>query len=75
MNIAFRVDASLQMGSGHIMRCMTLAKALRSQGASCEFICRDHVGNLADLLRDEGFSTTMLLEDTNQPSTQSAPPE
>lgn len=53
--VVFRVDASLQMGSGHVMRCLTLAKALRAGGAECLFICREHPGHLTDFIRSEGF--------------------
>lgn len=62
-SIAFRVDASLQIGSGHVMRCLTLATALREQGATCHFICREHTGNLIDQIRDRGFAVIALVTD------------
>jgi len=46
MNVVFRVDASLQMGIGHVMRCLVLAQALKENGAKVEFICRNYKGNL-----------------------------
>lgn len=49
--IAFRVDASIQIGTGHIMRCLTLADGLRGFGLHCTFICRKHPGHLADLIK------------------------
>ncbi|AGA86359.1 UDP-2,4-diacetamido-2,4,6-trideoxy-beta-L-altropyranose hydrolase [Stutzerimonas stutzeri] len=55
MNVVFRADASLQMGTGHVMRCLTLADALTAAGARCEFICRTHPGNLLDLIRSKGY--------------------
>lgn len=38
--ILFRVDASIAMGSGHFMRCMTLAKELKTQNVEVYFVCR-----------------------------------
>lgn len=55
MRIAFRTDASLQIGTGHVMRCLTLAKALAADGMACEFICREHPGNLIEFIRSQGF--------------------
>lgn len=60
LNVAFRVDASLQIGTGHVMRCLTLAKALLAQGADCQFICRAHEGNLIEFIRNQGFVTHAL---------------
>ena len=51
MKVAFRVDASLQMGSGHVMRCLTLADALHAAGAQCLFVCRTHPGHLMEKIR------------------------
>lgn len=61
MKIAFRVDASLQMGTGHVMRCLTLADALAAQGADCLFICREHQGNLIEHIRNKGYRVYALL--------------
>jgi UDP-2,4-diacetamido-2,4,6-trideoxy-beta-L-altropyranose hydrolase len=52
---AFRVDASLEIGTGHVMRSLTLADALREQGVQCRFICREHDGNLIGEIRRQGF--------------------
>lgn len=54
MKVIFRADASLQIGTGHVMRCLTLADALAAQGAECQFICREHHGNLIEQIRNKG---------------------
>ncbi len=58
--VVFRVDASLAIGTGHVMRCLTLARALREQGHACLFITREHAGNLNKLIDHEGFSLHVL---------------
>lgn len=63
MKIVFRTDASIDIGTGHVMRCLTLASALRDLGAQCAFICRDHPGNLVDVVRERGFETHVLRLD------------
>jgi UDP-2,4-diacetamido-2,4,6-trideoxy-beta-L-altropyranose hydrolase len=60
MKIAFRTDASLLMGSGHVMRCLTLADALKAQGVDCHFISREHPGHLLDVIRQRGHALTAL---------------
>lgn len=58
--VVFRVDASLQIGSGHVMRCLTLAAALRKQGAQCHFLCREHAGHLCHDIESRGFRVHRL---------------
>lgn len=42
------------------MRCLTLANALRKDGATCVFVCREHAGNLLDIIRKQGFEAIGL---------------
>ena len=51
--ILFRCDASLHIGSGHVMRCRTLARELRRRGAEITFLCRRQPGDLIELLEME----------------------
>jgi UDP-2,4-diacetamido-2,4,6-trideoxy-beta-L-altropyranose hydrolase len=60
MRIVFRTDASIQIGSGHVMRCLTLADALKQQGAECYFICREHPGHLNTLIEEHGHQVHTL---------------
>lgn len=60
--IVFRTDASIQIGTGHVMRCLTLADALRKRGVECLFVCRPHVGHLLDLIARRGHHVVALPE-------------
>lgn len=66
MKIAFRADASIDIGTGHIMRCLTLADALLQQGAECSFICREHTGNMVEAIRQRGFDVQVLPDSASQ---------
>lgn len=55
MKIVFRVDASVQMGTGHLMRCLTLAEELREKCAEVFFVCRPLPGNLCDHIEQKGY--------------------
>lgn len=59
--IIIRADASLSIGSGHVMRCRTLARELFRRGAQITFLCRRQSGDLIDLLEQE-FSVLVLPE-------------
>jgi len=60
MKIIFRTDASIKIGSGHVMRCLTLAEELKKNGASVLFISRKHSGNLNHLISIKGFQVIEL---------------
>lgn len=55
LQVIFRTDASRIIGTGHVMRCLTLAGALAKIGADVLFICREHEGHLCDLIEEQGF--------------------
>ena len=71
MRFFVRVDASLQIGTGHVYRCLTLAEDLKTQGNTVVFICRDFVGNLIDLVQQRGFEVIVLAK--HLPESDSTP--
>lgn len=58
--IALRADASQQIGTGHIMRSLTLADSLQEKGAVCHFVCRSQPGDLVDLIQRRGYPVHAL---------------
>lgn len=60
MRVVFRTDASLQIGTGHVMRCLTLASVLSFHGAICIFICRKQPGHLIEYIRRQGYWVEVL---------------
>jgi UDP-2,4-diacetamido-2,4,6-trideoxy-beta-L-altropyranose hydrolase len=56
LKVVFRADASINIGAGHVMRCLTLADNLTEKGAHCTFICREHTGNLSKYIRSQGHT-------------------
>lgn len=67
MNKAFiiRVDSSYQIGTGHVMRCLTLANQLKLKGHQVEFVCRDLPGNIADQIKQQ-FPVHLLAFDASK---------
>lgn len=67
MRVAFRADASMEIGSGHVMRCMTLAAALRREGATIVFVSRRLPDHLRARLAAEGFELRLLPDPAADP--------
>ncbi|BBI31781.1 UDP-2,4-diacetamido-2,4,6-trideoxy-beta-L-altropyranose hydrolase [Cohnella abietis] len=59
MKIYIRADASVEIGSGHIIRCLTLADRLKPK-ADIAFICQELQGNLISYIRSRGYSVGVL---------------
>lgn len=68
MRCVFRVDASTRMGIGHLIRCLTLADALRERGVQTEFICRKHPGHLISLLEEKNQPVIVLPQPVSDDS-------
>jgi UDP-2,4-diacetamido-2,4,6-trideoxy-beta-L-altropyranose hydrolase len=62
MNIFFRVDASLEMGTGHFMRCIALAERLHGAASKIHFLCADLPALLESSVTSRGYSLCRLPE-------------
>jgi len=60
-NILIRADASTDIGTGHIMRCLSLARLLREHDYSVIFVCQELAGNLCDFIEEKNFQVWRLL--------------
>jgi len=58
--IAIRVDASTRIGSGHVMRCLTLATKLSENDCQVVFLSKQHQGNLNQFIKQKGFEVFEL---------------
>ena len=74
MRVAIRTDASLAIGTGHVMRCLTLAGELRARGAAVSFICREHPGHLCERIAAQGMPVYRLPAPAAAPAPDSGPP-
>jgi UDP-2,4-diacetamido-2,4,6-trideoxy-beta-L-altropyranose hydrolase len=70
--VVVRVDASTEMGMGHLMRCLSLARALADNGASVFFLLRSHAAGLAPLIEGEGHSVRLLPDPDRGPDAPAA---
>lgn len=61
MLVVIRADASTSIGSGHVMRCLTLAHRLKKEkNARVVFVMRVLPGNLIGVVEKQGFEVLKL---------------
>lgn len=71
--IAIRVDASTQIGTGHVMRCLALAAQLGNEGATMTFISRRQPGDLCGFVRARGYAVHVLAAAPQEGDTSTCP--
>ena len=60
MQVFVRADSGTDIGTGHVMRCLTLAKQLRKMNFCVEFISKKLDGNITELVKKNGFKIHYL---------------
>ncbi len=60
MKVFVRADSSVEIGTGHIMRCLVLADFLRTRGAEVAFVCRRLPGDACPLVEGKGYRVHRL---------------
>ncbi len=60
MRVLFRADASTQIGTGHVVRCLALASELRERGCESTFAMRPMQGNLMGEVVAQGHAVIEL---------------
>lgn len=61
MTVLFRADASAEIGTGHVMRCLALAGAVKALGEDCVFVCREIPRLLAERITGDGHGLQFLI--------------
>lgn len=64
MRCVIRTDASFEIGTGHVIRCLTLADELQRRGGRVSFICRRLKGDLCDYIEAAGYPVVPIGEET-----------
>jgi UDP-2,4-diacetamido-2,4,6-trideoxy-beta-L-altropyranose hydrolase len=60
-----RVDSSYLIGTGHVMRCLTLGEILRERGVEVQFICRNLEGNMISVIESQSYKVFVLSKPEN----------
>lgn len=60
MSFVFRVDASIRIGAGHVMRCLAVAEQLKKYVQTIVFICRKSDADLISYIQAQGYQVVAL---------------
>lgn len=62
--VGFRVDIAAHIGTGHLQRCITLAKQLKSSSIRCIFFVRKFENDFLGIIGDSGFEYVVIGQPT-----------
>ena len=65
MFIVFRVDSSSKIGSGHVKRCLNLARSLKKKGNKILFFCQKFDGDLVNEIKKNNFNIKIIKNKFN----------
>lgn len=65
MRIVFRADSAIHIGTGHVMRCLVLAKELQAINQLVEFAMWQHDSDMCIYVEQQGFRVHRLKYQAN----------
>jgi UDP-2,4-diacetamido-2,4,6-trideoxy-beta-L-altropyranose hydrolase len=68
--VAIRLDASARLGLGHLVRCLSLARAFADAGIRVGFVCRELPPGSRAWLDSQGFELCELQAEAGSPQDQ-----